>query len=184
MNKTKTAPRTSGEPAVIHCDALLVRHPEAAPSETWAALNIPLAVSDQLRGMDRVEGTINGHPFRAALESTADGVRWLRVNKAMREGAGAGIGDAVQLAVLGPEPDPVAPADLQAALSPAHEAAALWESLTDIGRRDWIRWIEAAKKPETRARRIVRTVEQLAEGKRRPCCVNVYEYMLCRVREL
>ena len=59
----------------------------------------------------------------------------------------------------------------------------MWDELTPMGRRDWVRWIEGAKKPETRERRVRRTVDQLAEGKRRACCVNVYEYMLDRVEE-
>jgi uncharacterized protein YdeI (YjbR/CyaY-like superfamily) len=58
----------------------------------------------------------------------------------------------------------------------------VWDDLT-FGRLDWVRWIEAARKPETRARRVQRTVEQLAEGKRRACCVNVYEYMLERIQD-
>ena len=59
----------------------------------------------------------------------------------------------------------------------------MWKDLTKLGRQDWVRWIESAKSPETRARRVTRTIDQLAEGKRRACCVNVYEYMLNRVEE-
>ncbi|MBV8460504.1 MAG: YdeI/OmpD-associated family protein, partial [Candidatus Eremiobacteraeota bacterium] len=55
--------------------------------------------------------------------------------------------------------------------------------LTRLGRLDWMRWINSAKTPETRARRVRRTVEQLSSGKRRPCCVNFYEFMLHRVGE-
>ncbi|MBN1362168.1 MAG: YdeI/OmpD-associated family protein [Sedimentisphaerales bacterium] len=101
----------------------------------------------------------------------------------MCQGAGADAGDTVQLAILGPEPEAKVPADLRVALGASDEAKALWSDLTPMGRRDWIRWIDAAKKPQTRARRITRTVEQLSSGKRRPCCVNVYEFMLCRIDE-
>ena len=133
------------------------------------------------RGMAKVEGTMNGHPFRAALEPNTSGSHWLRVNKAMREGAGADAGDMVKLVILGPEPEPTVPADLRVALTASHEAKTLWKDLTPIGRRDWIRWIESAKKPETRARRITRSVEQLSSGKRRPCCMNIYEFMMRRI---
>jgi uncharacterized protein YdeI (YjbR/CyaY-like superfamily) len=101
----------------------------------------------------------------------------------MREGAGADAGDTVELAILGPEPEPTVSADLRVALKRCQEAKALWKDLTSVGRRDWIRWIDSAKTPETRARRVLRTVEQLSSGKRRPCCVNVYEFMLRRVQE-
>ncbi|WP_183911510.1 YdeI/OmpD-associated family protein [Simiduia aestuariiviva] len=45
-----------------------------------------------------------------------------------------------------------------------------WEALSAIGRNEFICWIEDAKKPDTRDKRIVRTIGQLLEGKKRPCC--------------
>ena len=62
------------------------------------------------------------------------------------------------------------PEDLGAALADDAEVLALWESLTPLGRNEFICWVSDAKKPETRARRIRRTREELEEGKRRPCC--------------
>ena len=51
-------------------------------------------------------------------------------------------------------------------------APALWLDITPIARRDWIRWITAAKQPETRARRIKNACSMLAAGKRRVCCFD------------
>jgi len=131
--------------------------------------------------MITIEGTINGHPFRATLEPNMSAGHWLPVNKAMREGARADEGDTVQLAILEPEPEPIMPSDLRVALTASDKAKTLWKDLTPIGRTDWIRWVVSARQPETRARRIRRTVEQLSEGKRRPCCVNMYEFMMSRI---
>jgi hypothetical protein len=146
-----------------------------------AVLALPKSISQKLGDAAKVEGTINGHPFRAALGRSASGGRSLRVNEAMRRGAGAKAGDTVRLVILGPEPEPVVPADLRSAFKAFPDAKSLWQELDSDGRRIWIRWIESAKKPQTRARRVTRTVEQLSEGKRRPCCVNVYAFMLDRV---
>ena len=172
-------------PPVLRFEAQLFQHPKMAKTDFQTLLNVPEWVSKQFpsRGMTKVEGTINGHPFRAALEPNTSGSHWLRVNKAMLKGAGAHPGDTVRLAILGPEPEPTVPADLWVALTASHEAKTLWEDLTTMGRRDWVRWIESAKQPETRTRRVTRTVEQLSSGKRRACCVNVYEFMLCRIQE-
>lgn len=175
MNKAKH--KQGIGPAVLRFEAQLYSE-GSVKGDTQTLLEIPQAISEQLNGMSKLEGTINGHPFRAAIEG-----RSLRVNKAMLKGAAAGTGDTVALAILGPEPAPVLPADLRAPLSAEPEAMQLWQDLTDLGQRDWLRWIDLAKTPETRARRVQRTVEQLAEGKRRPCCVNVYEFMLCRLQE-
>ena len=61
-------------------------------------------------------------------------------------------------------------ADLQAALRSDPDILALWQALTPLGRNEFICWVGDAKQAKTRARRIVRTCEELAEGKKRPCC--------------
>ena len=62
------------------------------------------------------------------------------------------------------------PADLAGALMQNSKTVDLWESLTPIARNEFICWIEDAKQEKTRVKRINRTVEELADGKRRPCC--------------
>jgi hypothetical protein len=159
------------------------RNKAKAGGSATLLLDVPDVVSKKARssGMTTVEGTINGHPFRATLETNTSGGNWLPVNRAMREGAGSDVGDTVQIAILEPVPEPAVPADLRVALTASEKAKTLWRDLTPIGRTDWVRWVESAKQPETRARRIRRTVDQLSEGKRRPCCVNVYEFMMARI---
>lgn len=60
--------------------------------------------------------------------------------------------------------------DLHKALISDPNALAAWEDITPLARNEWICWIEDAKKPETRNRRIERTGSDLLNGKRRPCC--------------
>jgi hypothetical protein len=60
--------------------------------------------------------------------------------------------------------------DLQAAIRSNPTTLDLWESLTPLGRNEFICWVEDAKQPATRARRIARTLDELREGKKRPCC--------------
>lgn len=62
------------------------------------------------------------------------------------------------------------PQDVAKALSETKEVTELWEAVTPIGRNEFICWIEEAKQEKTRQRRISRTVEELLEGKKRPCC--------------
>lgn len=141
---------------------------------------IPAAVSRQLRGMPKVEGTVNGHPFRARVTPCGDEYE-LHINQSMHRRASQ-TGES-EFALLGPEPDPVPPADLQTEFDQSPEAVENWRKLTTLGQRDWLRWIDDTNKPETRARRIARTIEQLSEGKRRACCVDVNGFMMCRIRE-
>ncbi len=45
-----------------------------------------------------------------------------------------------------------------------------WEDITPLARNEWLCWIESAKELETKNRRIRIMFENLAAGKRRPCC--------------
>lgn len=62
------------------------------------------------------------------------------------------------------------PADLKKALTSAPAALAAWQSLTPLARNEWICWDISVKQPETRKNHIERTITELQEGKRRPCC--------------
>lgn len=61
------------------------------------------------------------------------------------------------------------PIDLAKALN-EKEVVSSWEALSPIGRNEFICWIEDAKQEKTRVKRISRTIEEILEGKKRPCC--------------
>ena len=62
------------------------------------------------------------------------------------------------------------PADLSTALTADSRAVAVWESLTPLARNEWICWTTFVKKAETRKEHVLRVVDELKEGVRRPCC--------------
>ncbi len=62
------------------------------------------------------------------------------------------------------------PADLREVLTSDLKALAAWEDLTPLARNEWICWITFVKKDETRKEHIKRTISELKEGMRRPCC--------------
>ncbi len=65
------------------------------------------------------------------------------------------------------------PTDLRKTLTSSSSVLLLWNGLTPIARRDFITWIEGAKQPATRARRIGIARDKLIKGDRRPCCYAV-----------
>src|SRR2546421_10299748 len=73
----------------------------------------------------------------------------------------------------GKESEPRMPTDLRKAFAATPMAKAQWRDLTPIARRDFISWIDSAKQPETRKRRIERACSMLVAGKRRPCCFSI-----------
>ena len=62
------------------------------------------------------------------------------------------------------------PADLKKSLVSDSKARAIWEGLTPLARNEWICWVTFVKKEETRKDHVKRTVSELKEGMRRPCC--------------
>jgi uncharacterized protein YdeI (YjbR/CyaY-like superfamily) len=62
------------------------------------------------------------------------------------------------------------PGDLRAVLDNNQALEAKWDSLTPLGRNEWICWMTSVKKPETRAAHLARLEEEVLAGKRRPCC--------------
>ena len=160
--------------STIRFSAKLSRPKATEKIGTQTLLTVPKDASAKLpsRGLTMVEGTINGFPFRAALEPNGNGSHGLRVSKAMRDAAGAHAADTVTVEITraGEEPETRVPMDLRKALAAAPPAQALWAAITPMARREWILWISSAKQPETRRRRIEKACAMLASGKRRVCC--------------
>ena len=62
------------------------------------------------------------------------------------------------------------PSDLKKALESNPAVLDKWNSLTPIERNEWICWVISVKKEETRKNHIIRTISQIKEGDRKPCC--------------
>jgi hypothetical protein len=168
--------------STIRFSANLLRPEATEKIASWTLLTLPNNASAKLpsRDMTMVEGTINGFPFRAALEPNGKRSHRLRVNKAMRDAAGADAGDTVMVEITraGEEPEIRVPVDLRKALAAAPLAQAGWEDITPMARRDWIFSISSAKQPETRKRRIEKACDMLASGKRRLCCFPSIKWLM------
>jgi hypothetical protein len=160
----------------IRFEAKLLRPAEAGKGGAWDFLVLPRSASAKLptRSATTVEGTLNGQAFRATLEPDGRKSHWLKVNRRLREAAGAKAGDVATLEIMPArkELEPRVPADLRKALAAAPRAKASWSDITPVARRDWILWVTSAKRPETRARRVANACDMLASGKRRVCCFD------------
>ena len=91
------------DPNKIRFSATLMR-PKAtggAKAVSWTFLTLPKEASAKLpsRGQTTVEGTLNGFPFRATLEPDGQGGHWLKVDRKLREAAGAEAGEVATLEI-------------------------------------------------------------------------------------
>ena len=141
------------------------------PNGAWVFMEVPKEASEKLgsRGRVSVTGSINGFAIRTSAHPTGRGTHQLAVNKAMQAGANAKPGDRVKVVLEVDRQERVVkvPADVSNAINAEPPVKALWATLTPRCREEWVQWIEEAKKPETRLRRIGVTVDRLAKGKRR-----------------
>jgi uncharacterized protein YdeI (YjbR/CyaY-like superfamily) len=87
----------------------------------------------------------------------------------VRAAAGVDAGDRVRVTMeLDVEPRIVdVPDDLRSALAHDPEAHAAFEKLSFTHRREYVEWVEEAKRPETRTRRIAASVAGARAGKHR-----------------
>jgi hypothetical protein len=126
----------------------------------------PKAVFGKVRAPIKV--TVNGHAFRTTVVAMG-GPPCIGLRRSHREAAGVEGGDAVEVRVeLDTEPRIVKPpADLVKALKAAPSGWERWQALSYTHQREHVEAIEEAKAPETRARRIGRAVEAVADRMRR-----------------
>jgi Bacteriocin-protection, YdeI or OmpD-Associated/Domain of unknown function (DUF1905) len=109
-----------------------------------------------------VIATVNGYMWRTSVVRMG-GEFMLGLNREVREGAGVASGDEVDLELeLDTKPREVeVPPALAAALAADAEALAAFQKLAYTHRKEYARWVEEAKKDETRDRRVAKTLEQL-----------------------
>jgi hypothetical protein len=136
--------------------------------KTAAGIEVPTEIVEAL-GPSRkppVRVTINGHTYRSSV-ATVSGVFMVGVTNAFRKESGVAAGDTVDVDIeLDTEPREVTvPPDLAAALDGDADARRFFDGLSYSNKRRIVMPIDDAKTPETRQRRIDRSVEALREGR-------------------
>ena len=109
----------------------------------------------------------DGIPYRGQLANMGSGP-CLVLLKEIRAKLGKKAGDTVQVRLwLDTEPRIIEPTDdLRSLLAANPEAQARWDKFSPSHRKEYVLWIESAKKPETRAVRVAKSVVLIAQGKK------------------
>jgi len=111
--------------------------------------------------------TLGGYTYRTTVARM--GGRFLvPLSAENRTAAGVAAGDDVEVGIevdVAPREVEV-PADLGAALGQDPAARAFFDALAYSHRKEWVRWIEEAKKPATRDTRLAATVEAMRAERR------------------
>jgi hypothetical protein len=112
--------------------------------------------------------TVNGYSWRTTV-TRMRGEFLLGLNRAVREQAGVEAGDIVDVHLeLDTAPREVdVPAVLADALAGDRAASSGFDGLSYSHRKEYARWIEEAKREDTRRRRVAQALELLRDGRTR-----------------
>jgi hypothetical protein len=139
---------------------------DVEPTEPMRGLEVPEEVVEALGGGKRppVTITINGHSWKSRIAIMRDR-HLIGLSNANRQAAGVATGDEVEVEVeLDVEPRVVVEStDFAHALDADPAARAAYDRLSYSRKREHVRAIESAKKPETRSRRIEAAVAHLRD---------------------
>ncbi len=132
--------------------------------KTATGIPVPDSVVEALGGSQRpaVNVTIGKYTYRTTA-GRMNGRFMIPLSAENREGAGVAAGDDVNITIeLDTAPREVeVPADFAKALKANAGLRKTFDALAYSHRKEWVRSIEAAKAPETRARRIAKAIDSL-----------------------
>ena len=116
------------------------------------------------KGRVAITSTIDGEPYRGSLVKYGHPQHMFPVLKGIREKLGKKIGDTIEVVIQmdTEERDIETPADLRKALK-ENKLDKAFDKLAYTHRKEYVKWIEGAKKAETRENRIVKAIEMIKE---------------------
>ncbi|MBK9261993.1 MAG: YdeI/OmpD-associated family protein [Polyangiaceae bacterium] len=115
-------------------------------------------------GWNVVQDAGFGPVSQAAIDETWSALRFKQESTVERKQGSAIAPGAAKKAA--PQKRVIPPADLVVALGTNDAATATWKTLASSHIKEYVLWIEDAKRPETRARRVEQTITMLAAGVR------------------
>jgi hypothetical protein len=137
---------------------------------TATGFEVPQQIVDGLGGggHPKVVATVNGYEFRSSI-ARMGGSYWLGVSAERRAAADVEGGQILDVDVVldVAERTVTVPEDFAAALAAEPAAQSFFDGLS-FSKKQWhVLQVEGAKTAETRARRVAKSVEMLAEGRAR-----------------
>ena len=145
---------------------------EKPPKTPGAYIVIPFDVREVYgtKGRVQVKATFDGHPYRGSIAPMGGGRHVLGVRKEIQQMIGKTRGDRVKV-VIEQDIEPrvvTVPKDLQMLLDENPRGKAFFEKLSYTHQKEYVNWIESAKKEETRQRRLEKSLEMLIQNVKHP----------------
>ena len=114
--------------------------------------------------------TFDGIEYRGLLKSMGGDCVWCLIRKDIREKLGKQPGDLVHVTVQEDTEERVVvvPPDFQQVMEENPAMKPIFEGFSYTCRKEYVNWINEAKRPETRQNRLAKSVEIILSGKKEP----------------
>jgi hypothetical protein len=148
----------------------ILENPEGKADIAYVSMPFNVEQVYGTKGQVKVKATFDGHPYRGVLSSMGAGCHIIGVRKDIRQAIGKAVGDTVKVTIEQDLEERFVdvPRDLASLLSKNKKAQAFFNSLSYTNRKEYARWIDTAKKSETRTRRLNQTLAKLNGRKKNP----------------
>ncbi|MES2765068.1 MAG: YdeI/OmpD-associated family protein [Bacteroidota bacterium] len=152
-------------PGKLEFDAMIFK----AGDNNGCGVKMPFTVQEMfgVNGQVKVVGTFDGEPFRTSIAPYSTG-NFIVIKKDVRAKIGKEAGDTVRIVMeLDTAPRIVdVPEDFKTVLKEFPAEEEFFKKISFTHQKEYVNWINDAKKQETRERRILKAVEMMREGKR------------------
>lgn len=137
-----------------------------------AYVSIPFDVNEVYgtRGQVKVKALFDNHAYRGSLVNMGTGCHVIILRKDVRQAIGKQVGDKVKVEITKDTDERVVdiPEDLEFLLSKKPKARSAFDALSFTNKKEYVGWINDAKKADTREKRLTDTVQKLLSGKKNP----------------
>ena len=118
----------------------------------------------------KVKLTYDGIEYRGLLKSMGGDCVWCLIRKDIRERLGKQPGDLIRVTVQEDTEERVVtvPTDFQQVMEGNPEVKAIFDGFSYTCKKEYVSWIESAKRPETRSNRIQKSIAMILSGKKEP----------------
>ena len=132
-----------------------------------AFIEFPYSVEEEFgtKGQVKVRVNFDGYDYRGSLTKMGRSRHWIGITQEVRKAIDKNPGDTIKV-VLQKDDEPRIvdiPDDFKHLLKSNSIAKNIFDKLSYTHQKEYVRWIESAKKPETRHNRLEKTIRMLSD---------------------
>lgn len=154
---------------VYEFDAVIQNGGEKWPKASCVLFPFDVKEAFGTKGQIKINATFDGVPYRGSMTNMGFG-HIVILRKDVKAKVGKDHGDTVRVTIQKDTAERIVevPKELEEALKLNPEAEVFYNSLSYSNRKEYANWIAAAKKQETKDKRLNKTMELLLNGVKHP----------------